>query len=105
MLRYGITLLFTALSWSSNVGTFITNILGSFVMGLLVGCFSQSPWLLMATVGLCGGFTTFSTFSMQSVSLFQSGKYGLAILYMAATAILCVLFAALGWWLGHRVSC
>lgn len=96
MLRYGITLLFTFLNWSTNVGTLITNVVGSFVMGMLVSCFEQSPALLFATVGLCGGFTTFSTFSMQSVTLLQQGRYGAAALYILATLLLCVGFAALG---------
>lgn len=104
MLRYGVTLLFTALGWSANIGTFLTNIVGSFVMGILMSAFSQSPWLLMATVGLCGGFTTFSTFSMQSVTMFQQGRYATAILYMGATAILCVAFAAAGYYIGGKLK-
>ena len=69
---------------------------GSFVMGMLVSRFEQSPLLLLATVGICGGFTTFSTFSMQSVTLMQQGRYGTAALYMLGTMVLCVGFAALG---------
>lgn len=100
MMRYGITLLFTYLHWASNVGTFLTNIIGSFCMGLLVSSCSQSPWLLMATVGICGGFTTFSTFSMQSVSLLQQGKYVPAAVYILATVLFCIAFAFAGYWLG-----
>ena len=102
MLRYGITLAFTALHWSTNLGTFLTNIVGSFCMGLLVSACSQSPWLLMATVGICGGFTTYSTFSMQAMTMLQAGKYGQAALYVFGTVLCCVLFAALGYWLGRR---
>lgn len=96
MLRYGITLLFNFMHWSTNTGTLLTNIIGSFVMGMLVSRFDQSPILLLATVGICGGFTTFSTFSMQSVTLMQQGRYGTAALYMLGTMVLCVGFAALG---------
>ena len=96
MLRYGITLLFTFMHWSTNIGTLLTNIIGSFVMGMLVNAFEQSPMLLFATVGLCGGFTTFSTFSMQSVTLIQQARYGAATLYIAGTMLLCVGCAALG---------
>lgn len=96
MLRYGITLLFTFMHWSANIGTLLTNAIGSFIMGMLVSAFQQSPILLFATVGLCGGFTTFSTFSMQSVTLLQQGRYGAAALYMLGTMALCVLCAALG---------
>lgn len=96
MLRYGITLLFNFMHWSTNIGTLLTNMAGSFVMGMLVSRFEQSPLLLLATVGICGGFTTFSTFSMQSVTLMQQGRYGTAALYMLGTMVLCVGFAALG---------
>ena len=96
MLRYGITLVFTFMHWSTNIGTLLTNVIGSFVMGMLVSAFEQSPMLLFATVGLCGGFTTFSTFSMQSVTLLQQGRYGAASLYIFGTMLLCVGCAALG---------
>lgn len=103
MLRYGMTLLGTALHWSSNISTFIVNITGSFAMGLLVcGC-AQKSWLLFATVGLCGGFTTFSTFSMQSVTLLQQGKWGGAALYVFGTLAVCVLMAWLGFTLGQKL--
>lgn len=96
MLRYGITLLCVATNCPTNLGTMATNIIGSFVMGLLISHFGQSPMLLMATVGICGGFTTFSTFSTQSVSLLQHGNYGTAALYILGTVVLCIAFAALG---------
>ena len=75
MLRYGMTVLSIHMHWSSNLSTFLVNIIGSFVMGLLVSGYEQGTWMMMATVGLCGGFTTFSTFSVQSVSLLQEGKW------------------------------
>lgn len=100
MLRYGITLFCTATHVSPTLGTLVTNIVGSLCMGILVSCFGQSPLLLMATVGVCGGFTTFSTFSIQSVTLLQEGNYGMAALYMLGSMILCVGFAALGCFIG-----
>lgn len=100
MMRYGITLFCTAVNCPATVGTLVTNTLGSLCMGLLVSSSVQSPLLLMATVGICGGFTTYSTFSMQSVSLFQQGDYGMALLYMVGTVSLCVAFAAIGCWIG-----
>ena len=51
-------------------------------------------------VGLGGGFTTFSTFSMQNVRLLQDGKIGIAAAYIIATVIVCVVMA----WLGYRLS-
>lgn len=102
MLRYGVTLLFSALNWSGNLATLAVNVAGSFAIGYLTGSVKPGTLLLLLTVGLCGGFTTFSTFSLQSVRLFQDGKIGAAALYIAGTLLLCVLFAALGWWLADR---
>lgn len=102
MLRYGLTVLGMYLHWPANLSTFVVNALGSFVMGLLVGGCEQGTWMLMATVGVCGGFTTFSTFSMQSVRLLQDGKWAEALLYIPGTLILCILMAWLGFTLGQK---
>lgn len=102
MLRYGLTVLGMYLHWPANLSTFVVNALGSFVMGLLVGGCEQGTWMLMATVGICGGFTTFSTFSMQSVRLLQDGKWTEALLYILGTLILCILMAWLGFALGQK---
>ena len=104
MLRYGVTLLCRLAGWSGNLSTFLVNVTGSFAMGLLVSCCGQSPWLLMATVGLCGGFTTFSTFSLQSVSLLQQGKYGEAALYILSMVLICIALAAAGCALGQKLK-
>lgn len=100
MLRYGMTLLCAALNLSGNVATFGVNILGSFLIGLLTGCCKDGHLLLLLTVGLCGGFTTFSTFSMQNVQLLQEGKIGLAAIYIIATVVTCVVMA----WLGYKIG-
>lgn len=53
------------------------------------------------TVGLCGGFTTFSTFSMQNVRMLQDGKIGMAAIYIIATVIVYIIMASLGYRLGQ----
>ncbi len=74
-------------------GTLTINILGSFVMGALAGAFalfwdaSQTVRLFLA-VGVVGGFTTFSAFSLDAVLLFQKGQTGEAVLYVLASVLL-----------------
>lgn len=101
MLRYGMTLICAALNLSGNAATLGVNILGSFLIGLFTGCCKDGSLLLLLTVGLCGGFTTFSTFSMQNVRLLQDGKIGLAAVYIISTVAACIVMAWLGYKLGQ----
>jgi CrcB protein len=83
------------------VGTFVVNILGSFVMGAAVGLAERyvgidSHWRLFLTAGFCGGFTTFSAFAFENVELFLDKNYGTAALYTVASLTLCVLSALAG---------
>lgn len=102
MLRYGMTVLGIHMHWSSNLSTFLVNIIGSFAMGLLVSGYEQGTWMMMATIGLCGGFTTFSTFSVQSVNLLQEGEFGQAALYILGTLLICTLMAWIGCIVGQK---
>src|SRR6185437_16020249 len=68
-------------------GTFIVNVLGSFVMGLLAGYFIYRPGMpqhvrLFLTTGILGGFTTFSTFSLDAALLIERHSYALAAGYL-----------------------
>jgi CrcB protein len=82
-------------------GTFFVNIIGSFVIGMLFACFLKSnenePLKLFLTTGICGGFTTFSAFSLENLQYLQQGQVFLAAFYIAASIITC-LFAV---WLGY----
>ena len=84
-------------------GPLLINVLGSFVIsffGMLTGTFPRFavPYeaRVFVTVGLCGGFTTFSSFSLQSVELFRTGEAGRAFVYIAASVILCLAACILG---------
>lgn len=84
-------------------GTLLINVLGSFVIsffGMLTGTsqrFAVSQEVrVFVTVGLCGGFTTFSSFSVQTIELARTGQPGRAGLYVAASVILCLAACALG---------
>ena len=61
-------------------------------------------WQVFAMAGFCGGFTTFSAFSLETVRLMRSGQVGMAAAYAAGSVIVCLLFAGLGLWLGGKLS-
>lgn len=90
--------------WTSDefpYGTLVVNILGSLLLGFIVQIAESKtgpgPWLrLLLTVGLCGGFTTFSTFSLESFRLLQDGSYLLAAGNIAGSLVLCLV----GIWAG-----
>ena len=80
--------------------TFFINILGAFLIGIISGWALKSapnPQLvLFLKVGLCGGFTTFSSFSLEAWQMLESGKYALAGGYCALSVVLCLAAVALG---------
>ena len=80
-------------------GTFTVNAAGSLLIGILLEATSSETlgWLLI--VGFCGGFTTFSTFSADAVRLL-AGCYNAAAIYVALSVAVCIVFAALGMWIG-----
>ena len=84
-------------------GMFAVNALGSLLIGILLEATSSAAagWLLI--VGFCGGFTTFSTFSADAVRLLQAGDYGPATAYIALSVGTCIVFAALGIWIGAQI--
>lgn len=100
MLRYAVTLLCNALCVSSNWATLAVNVIGSFLIGMFFGLFEQGTLLLFLTVGLCGGFTTFSTFSSQTLAMLQNGQYLVGFSYVFGTLALCLVFT----WLGSHVA-
>lgn len=84
-------------------GTLIVNIVGSFLIGIIIaaaldGDLNKSMRLFLAT-GFCGGFTTFSSFSYEFFSLLQHEEIGLAFLYAAASFVLGLAFVWLGFYL------
>lgn len=82
------------------VATTSINVLGSLVLGLVAGSVSdrnQAIYLLMG-VGFCGGFTTFSTFSLELVEQLQRGKIGLALVECVLNVVLGVGSLYAGLW-------
>ena len=95
MARYGLSLMASFLSVSGLWATLAANGLGSLLIGMSIALFKGDAYLL-AAVGFCGGFTTFSTFSQQSVELLQSGQKGLAALYIVGSLALSVGCVVMG---------
>ena len=81
-------------------GTFTVNAAGSLLIGILLEASVSETlgWLLI--VGFCGGFTTFSAFSADTVRLLRAGCYNAAAIYVALSVAVCIVFAALGMWIG-----
>ena len=106
MLRYLVSLL--PFRGDFPLATLLVNVLGAVAIGFITGLtLSRNPpgdgMVLFLKTGLCGGFTTFSTFSLEALNLMQEGQWWQAIVYMVASCVLSVLAALLGSYLGNRV--
>ena len=93
VLRYLIGLIPLREDCSFPVKTLAVNILGAFMIGLIVALAAKHPNLnprliLFLKTGICGGFTTFSTFALETVDLIHAGSPMQAILYVALSLIL-----------------
>jgi len=83
------------------LGTFLINILGSFIIGVVYGLVDKGnimgpEWRLFLAVGLCGGFTTFSTFSADTLNLIKDNSFVQMLLYTGGS----VLFGLLAVYFG-----
>lgn len=84
------------------MGTLAVNVVGSLLLGGVVGASGALPGWVSAAVGtgLCGGLTTFSTFGFETMRLLEDGSVAEAGANIAASLAIGVGAAALGWWLG-----
>ncbi len=106
ILRYLATI-FSVKFYSNNfpLATFIVNILGCLLIGIFIGLFERTGNFnenlrLLLITGFCGGFTTFSAFSSENMSLMQNGNTFLAITYIG----LSVIIGLLAVWFGLFIS-
>lgn len=110
MLRYAVGMVSLRLFGPAfPVGTLAINIAGSALMGLVIAMFAAFPIgghdsRLFLTTGVIGGFTTFSTFSLDAVTLWERGEYGAATFYVMASVILSLLALVAAMHLGRKLG-
>ena len=100
--RYLLTLSINRqLTTTFPTGTFVVNITGCLLIGLLYGIairysWFNTEWRLFLITGICGGYTTFSAFSYEAVGLIRVGNYGYFLLYVAGSVVIGLLATILG---------
>ncbi|CAM1657132.1 fluoride efflux transporter CrcB [Bartonella apihabitans] len=111
VLRYWLSLLMVPVSKNLPWGTILINIVGSFVIAFFgVITMAEAKWpvseniRLFVMVGICGGFTTFSSFSLQSFELLKKGAVSEAFLNIIISVVFCLFAAALGFYLGSKIN-
>jgi CrcB protein len=83
------------------LGIFVVNVTGAFVLGILVGAAVPHDAMFIFGTGFLGGYTTFSTWMVESERLGEDGEVALLLANLALSMVLGLGVAALGWYLGH----
>ena len=105
VLRYSVSVLMRGLCGQGFPwGTLLVNLVGCFAFGVIFALFGRygstnSGWCLLLTTGVCGGFTTFSTFANESVLMLQNGNWPGFVGYVAASIVVGFALVALGYWI------
>ena len=100
MSRYGIYVYMGSLNIKSNWATLAINLVGSLIIGILAGLKPNQLAVLLLGVGFCGGFTTFSTFSMDGFKLLKASEMGVFALYYSLSIIGGLILA----WVGYNLT-
>lgn len=109
-LRHGVNAFITGTANTEfPIGIVAINISGSLLLSLLAGYFAfkgdaSGHWRLFLTTGICGGYTTFSTFSQDTILLIDRGQPGAAALYVALSVGLSLIAFFCGLWLMRQLN-
>ena len=104
--RYLVSIAMKGIGKGFPWATLTVNLLGCLLIGLMWGLLSRNAtestsWGLFLTVGLCGGFTTFSTFSKEALTMLQAGQIGGFATYVVVSVLAGIALAALGYYVAR----
>jgi CrcB protein len=91
-----------------SVGILFVNCIGALLIGFLVNLFGNNPmdikWKLLVITGFLGGYTTFSTYSLETVQCFITGNVKQALMNILLNNVLCIFFVLMGMWINKMVA-
>ncbi len=107
--RYGVSLALPAKPGEWPWATFSINVLGSLLIGVLAGWLSTrgeagEPWRLFLGVGMLGGFTTFSAYSLETLRMVERGEWPMAIMYALGSVLAGLAAVAIGAEVARRIA-